>query len=216
MVDQAGHHPLHRRSGPHHPHPRPHGGDHHKLLRENRRLVQELGREPTTEEIAQTMEITPDRVREILKISQEPVSLETPIGEEEDSHLGDFIEDKAALAPADAASYQLLKEQIGSVLDTLSGRSDVSSNCASALMMAAAAPWKRSGESSVSPVSASARSRPRPCESSDTQPAAAASATSSSSHRKKTAAAPAPNPPRRRGPRAALPMCYIQYDHHRL
>ena len=80
-----------------------------KLLRENRRLVQELGREPTTEEIAQTMEITPDRVREILKISQEPVSLETPIGEEEDSHLGDFIEDKAALAPADAASYQLLK-----------------------------------------------------------------------------------------------------------
>ena len=93
-----------------------------KLLRENRRLVQELGREPTTEEIAQTMEITPDRVREILKISQEPVSLETPIGEEEDSHLGDFIEDKAALAPADAASYQLLKEQIGSVLDTLSGR----------------------------------------------------------------------------------------------
>ena len=93
-----------------------------KLLRENRRLVQELGREPTTEEIAEQMEITPDRVREILKISQEPVSLETPIGEEEDSHLGDFIEDKAALAPADAASYQLLKEQIGSVLDTLSGR----------------------------------------------------------------------------------------------
>ena len=93
-----------------------------KLLRENRRLVQELGREPTTEEIAEQMEITPERVREILKISQEPVSLETPIGEEEDSHLGDFIEDKAALAPADAASYQLLKEQIGSVLDTLSGR----------------------------------------------------------------------------------------------
>ena len=93
-----------------------------KLLRENRRLVQELGREPTTEEIAQHMEITPERVREIFKISQEPVSLETPIGEEEDSHLGDFIEDKAALAPADAASYQLLKEQIGSVLDTLSSR----------------------------------------------------------------------------------------------
>ncbi len=93
-----------------------------KLLRENRRLVQELGREPTTEEIAVQMEITPERVREILKISQEPVSLETPIGEEEDSHLGDFIEDKTALAPADAASYQLLKEQIGSVLDTLSGR----------------------------------------------------------------------------------------------
>ncbi len=93
-----------------------------KLLRENRRLVQDLGREPTTEEIATEMEITPERVREILKISQEPVSLETPIGEEEDSHLGDFIEDRTALAPADAASYQLLKEQIRDVLHTLSGR----------------------------------------------------------------------------------------------
>ena len=93
-----------------------------KLLRENRRLVQELGREPTTEEIAKEMEITPERVREILKISQEPVSLETPIGEEEDSHLGDFIEDRTALAPAEAASYQLLKEQISDVLHTLSGR----------------------------------------------------------------------------------------------
>jgi RNA polymerase primary sigma factor len=93
-----------------------------KLLRENRRLVQDLGREPTTEEIATEMEITPERVREILKISQEPVSLETPIGEEEDSHLGDFIEDRTALAPADAASYQLLKEQISDVLHTLSGR----------------------------------------------------------------------------------------------
>ncbi len=93
-----------------------------KLLRENRRLVQEYGREPTTQEIADEMEITPERVREILKISQEPVSLETPIGEEEDSSLGDFIEDQAALAPADAASYQLLREQIGDVLDTLSIR----------------------------------------------------------------------------------------------
>ncbi len=93
-----------------------------KLQRENRRLVQEYGREPTTEEIASGMEITPDKVREILKISQEPVSLETPIGEEEDSHLGDFIEDRSALAPADAASHQLLKEQIKDVLHTLSIR----------------------------------------------------------------------------------------------
>ena len=93
-----------------------------KLQRENRRLVQEYGREPTTEEIASGMEITPDKVREILKISQEPVSLETPIGEEEDSHLGDFIEDRSALAPADAASHQLLKEQIQDVLHTLSIR----------------------------------------------------------------------------------------------
>jgi len=93
-----------------------------KLLRENRRLVQEYGREPTTQEIATEMEITPERVREIMKISQEPVSLETPIGEEEDSHLGDFIEDRAALAPAEAASYQLLREQMGDGLDTLSIR----------------------------------------------------------------------------------------------
>ena len=93
-----------------------------KLLRVTRRLVQEYGREPTSEEIGQGMEIPPDKVREILKISQEPVSLNTPIGEEEDSHLGDFIEDTAALAPAEAASYQLLKEQVDDVLMTLSDR----------------------------------------------------------------------------------------------
>jgi RNA polymerase primary sigma factor len=93
-----------------------------KLLRASRRLVQEYGREPTSEEIGRGMEVSPEKVREILKISQEPVSLETPIGEEEDSHLGDFIEDKNTLAPADAASYQLLKEQVDDVLYTLSDR----------------------------------------------------------------------------------------------
>ena len=93
-----------------------------KLLRVTRRLVQEYGREPTSEEIGSGMEVIPDKVREILKISQEPVSLETPIGEEEDSHLGDFIEDRGALAPSEAASYQLLKEQIDDVLYTLSER----------------------------------------------------------------------------------------------
>ena len=93
-----------------------------KLLRVTRRLVQEYGREPTSEEIGSGMEVAPDRVREILKISQEPVSLETPIGEEEDSHLGDFIEDRSALAPSEAASYQLLKEQVHDVLHTLSDR----------------------------------------------------------------------------------------------
>ena len=93
-----------------------------KLLRVSRRLVQEYGREPTSEEIGSGMDVTPERVREILKISQEPVSLETPIGEEEDSHLGDFIEDRSALAPADAASYQLLKEQVEDVLHTLNER----------------------------------------------------------------------------------------------
>lgn len=93
-----------------------------KLLRVSRRLVQEYGREPTSEEIGTGMEVPPEKVREILKISQEPVSLETPIGEEEDSALGDFIEDRNTLAPADAASYQLLKEQVGDVLFTLSDR----------------------------------------------------------------------------------------------
>jgi RNA polymerase primary sigma factor len=93
-----------------------------KLMRSSRRLVQEFGREPTSEEIGLDADITPERVREILKISQEPVSLETPIGEEEDNHLGDFIEDRSAIAPADAASYQLLKELVGDVLDTLSPR----------------------------------------------------------------------------------------------
>ena len=93
-----------------------------KLMRQHRRLLQEYGREPTPEEIGLAMEIGPEKVEEILKISQEPVSLETPIGEEEDSHLGDFIEDRTAQAPADAASFQLLKEQVAEVLDTLTDR----------------------------------------------------------------------------------------------
>jgi len=93
-----------------------------RLLRTSRQMQQELGREPTTEELAAVMEMTPERVREILKISQDPVSLETPIGEEEDSSLGDFIEDQSMPAPADAASRQLLREQVEAVLNTLSER----------------------------------------------------------------------------------------------
>ncbi|MGI9059545.1 MAG: RNA polymerase sigma factor RpoD [Ktedonobacteraceae bacterium] len=93
-----------------------------RLIRISRRLLQDLGREPTSEEIAEQMEITAEKVREIIKVSQEPVSLETPIGEEDDSHLGDFIEDHTALAPADAASHQLLKEQVEDVLDSLTER----------------------------------------------------------------------------------------------
>ncbi len=93
-----------------------------KLLRVSRRLVQEYGREPTSEEIGEGMEVSPEKVQEVLKISQVPVSLETPIGEEQDSHLGDFIEDRTAVAPSDAASYQLLKEQVADVLFTLSDR----------------------------------------------------------------------------------------------
>lgn len=83
-----------------------------KLIRVQRQLLQDLGREPTPEEIAEDMDLTPEKVREILKIAQEPVSLETPIGEEDDSHLGDFIEDQEATSPSDHAAYELLKEQI--------------------------------------------------------------------------------------------------------
>ena len=93
-----------------------------KLIRVSRQLVQELGREPTPEEIAEVMGISEERVREILKIAQEPVSLETPIGEEDDSHLGDFIEDQDVQAPAEAAAFELLKEQLDDVLETLTPR----------------------------------------------------------------------------------------------
>lgn len=95
-----------------------------KLVRVQRQLLQELGREPSPEEIAETMDIPVERVREIQKISQEPVSLETPIGEEEDSHLGDFIPDDGAPAPADAASHTMLREQLSDVLSTLTPREE--------------------------------------------------------------------------------------------
>ncbi|MBQ8081299.1 MAG: RNA polymerase sigma factor RpoD [Clostridia bacterium] len=95
-----------------------------KLIRVSRQLLQELGREPTPEEIAKAMGISENKVREIIKIAQEPVSLETPIGEEEDSHLGDFIPDDDAPAPAEAASHALMKEQLWEVLDTLTPREE--------------------------------------------------------------------------------------------
>ncbi len=93
-----------------------------KLVRVQRQLVQELGRDPSPDEIAKEMNMEVEKVREIMKIAQEPVSLETPIGEEEDSHLGDFIEDENALAPADAATFIMLREQLIEVLDTLTPR----------------------------------------------------------------------------------------------
>jgi RNA polymerase primary sigma factor len=99
-----------------------------RMIRISRSLVQELGREPTVEEIGEAMSrgqetvVTPDRVREITKASHQAISLDTPIGEEEDKTLGDFIEDPAALAPAEAAARALLKEQVGAVLDSLTGR----------------------------------------------------------------------------------------------
>ena len=93
-----------------------------RLIKVSRQLLQELGREPSVEEIAESMALTPEKVREVMKISQEPISLETPIGEEEDSHLGDFIEDQEAVAPAEAASVMLLKEKMQDVLQNLTER----------------------------------------------------------------------------------------------
>lgn len=95
-----------------------------KLIRVQRQLLQDLGREPSPEEIGEEMDLSADKVREILKIAQEPVSLETPIGEEDDSHLGDFIEDSEAQSPSDHAAYELLKEQLEDVLDTLTDREE--------------------------------------------------------------------------------------------
>ena len=94
----------------------------HKVSRTTRVLLQELGRDPTTEEIAERLETTPEKIREILKIAQDPVSLETPVGEEEDSHLGDFVEDNESPTPSETASYSLLREQLQAVLLTLSPR----------------------------------------------------------------------------------------------
>ncbi|MCD7753938.1 MAG: sigma-70 family RNA polymerase sigma factor, partial [Clostridiales bacterium] len=95
-----------------------------KVIRVSRQLLQELGHDPSPEEIAEEMNMPVDKVREILKIAQEPVSLETPIGEEEDSHLGDFVQDEDACEPAEAASYTLLKEQLTEVLSTLTPREE--------------------------------------------------------------------------------------------
>ncbi|MBE6644443.1 MAG: RNA polymerase sigma factor RpoD [Ruminococcaceae bacterium] len=96
----------------------------HKVSRTARQLLQEFGREPTTDEIAECLNITPEKVREIMKIAQDPVSLETPIGEEEDSHLGDFVEDVDSPAPSDSASYSLLREQLCNILHTLTPREE--------------------------------------------------------------------------------------------
>jgi len=96
----------------------------HKVSRTARQLLQDLGREPTTDEIAEKLGMTAERVREIMKIAQDPVSLETPIGEEEDSHLGDFVEDNDSPAPSDSASYSLLREQLCNILRTLTPREE--------------------------------------------------------------------------------------------
>ncbi len=134
-----------------------------KLIRTSRQLVQELGREPTSEEIAKRMDIPVAKVRKVLKIAQEPISLETPIGEEEDSHLGDFIEDRAVVSPADAVINVNLKEQTAHVLRTLTAREEKVIKMRFGLEDGSEHTWRKSGSRSPSPASASARSRPRRC-----------------------------------------------------
>ena len=130
-----------------------------KLIRVSRQLLQELGREPTPEEIAEEMNMPVERVREILKISQEPVSLETPIGEEEDSHLGDFIQDDNVPVPADAAAFTLLKEQLVEVLSTLTDREQKVLR----LRFGVPAHWKKLVKNLMLPVSVFVRLKQKHC-----------------------------------------------------
>lgn len=122
MVDPSGDHKSNRRSGENHPYSRAHGGDDQQTDPREQTAAAGAGKRTDPEEIAAEMNMPVDRVREILKISQEPVSLETPIGEEEDSHLGDFIQDDNVPVPSDAAAFTLLKEQLVEVLGTLTER----------------------------------------------------------------------------------------------
>jgi RNA polymerase primary sigma factor len=135
-----------------------------KLIRTSRQLVQELGREPTSEEIAKRMDIPVAKVRKVLKIAQEPISLETPIGEEEDSHLGDFIEDRAVVSPAEAVINVNLKDQTSQVLRTLTPREEKVIKMRFGLEDGSASTRsKKSASRSPSPANASARSKPRRC-----------------------------------------------------
>ena len=146
-----------------------------RVLRTSHSMVQKLGREPTTKEIADELHIEESKVEEVLKIAQEPVSLETPIGEEEDSHLGDFIQDDEASQPSEEASYTLLREQLEEVLSTLTPREE------QVLRMrfrtASRTRSRRSARSSTSRANASARSSPRPCASCAIRPEARSCAT---------------------------------------
>mgnify|MGYP000411711695 CR=1 FL=1 len=122
MVDSPGNHPCNRRPGKNHPYSGTHGRDYQQGKEGFQPAAAQNGHDPTAEEIAAELDMPIDKVREIMRVAQEPVSLETPIGEEEDSHLGDFIPDDDAPAPADAASLMLLKEQLNEVLSTLTDR----------------------------------------------------------------------------------------------
>ena len=134
-----------------------------KTIRVSRQLLQELGHDPSAEEIAAEMDMPVEKVRDILKIAQEPVSLETPIGEEEDSHLGDFIPDEDASEPSEAASFSLLREQLEEVLETLAPSEKKVLALRFGMSTAGPGPLRRSARNSTLPVSVSVRSRPRPC-----------------------------------------------------
>ena len=157
-----------------------------KVKKVSSQLLHENGHEPSAEEIAERLEMPVDKVREIMRVAQEPVSLETPIGEEEDSHLGDFIPDDEAPVPAEAASQTLLKEQLAEVLKTLTWKTAVPAR------------WRKWARSSTSPASASARSRPRRCANCATPAAAKSCATFWTDRRARACAAgegdPAPLP----------------------
>ena len=139
-----------------------------KLTRTSRSLVQELGREPTAEEIGERMDLSASKVRKIMKIAQEPISLETPIGEEEDSHLGDFIEDKNAVSPIESVVDSNLRDSTGHVLKSLTPREELVLRMRFGVGEARSTPSKRSAVRSTSPASASARSSRRRCASSVT------------------------------------------------
>lgn len=148
-----------------------------KVKKVQSQLLHQNGHEPSPDEIAEVIDMPVDKVREIMRVAQEPVSLETPIGEEEDSHLGDFIPDNDAPAPADAASHTMLREQLADVLSTLTPREQRCCVCALAWRTAEAAPSRKWARSSTSRVSVSARSRQRRCASSATPAAAVSSRT---------------------------------------
>ena len=136
-----------------------------KTLRMSRQLLQELGREPTPAEVADKLGVPESRVREVLKISRDPVSLDTPIGEEDDSHLGDFIEDDTALSPADSATFSMLREELNNALSSLTSREREVVTLRFGLEDGRARRWRRSEENSMSRGRESARSRQRHSES---------------------------------------------------
>jgi DNA-directed RNA polymerase sigma subunit (sigma70/sigma32) len=142
-------------------------------------MIQEMGREATPEELAQRMDMPEDKVRKVLKIAKEPISMETPIGDDEDSHLGDFIEDSGVISPVDSATAEGLREATQNMLASLTSREAKVLRMRFGIDMNTDHTWKRSASSSTSRANGSGRSRPRPCASSATRRARTSSVASS-------------------------------------